>query len=449
MAEHPWLKKWLLRTGIALGLIMFLLLGAAGAHYLYAQQKLKSVCKQLRQDSIPLTWDELYGLFPNIEAHLAAQPQFFAALDTLANHPSLYTLEDGKKVHRPPYTPELEEKTTPCMIDHLDKYLSPVALELEAIRKAVAAEPFWLVPPKGSYDGSFGTRTIQLTNAARQFYWTAILHAERDEPQAAIQAVIDLFRLAEVPRRGSHVTDEIIRFGKEKHALMSLEYVLAKTDPPRKALFEIQTLLSNHSDARNGILGEIVYARQRFADMSNFSLLAANIHERNLSWSWREQAITLSQIYSGWIRINEAYTLELLHRVVDNWDLNWQEFSNLHEQAYAAIPWFYLVYDSSFMLKFLELRTAGAWSCGRIAVAIELYSQKHGKLPAALADLVPEYLEEIPSEPFYGKPFMYEHDGSSGRLSFAYPAWGEDDRQKSGTYTFKVYANRESITIKE
>lgn len=104
--------------------------------------------------------------------------------------------------------------------------------------------------------------------------------------------------------------------------------------------------------------------------------------------------------------MNEAYNLELLHRIIDNWNLPLQESTNKFEQNLDVIPWLYFlptIYTPSFsQFKKTELRAAGAWNCGRIAIAIEMYSQKHGKLPESLDALVPEYLDQIPTEPFYG-----------------------------------------------
>ena len=49
--------------------------------------------------------------------------------------------------------------------------------------------------------------------------------------------------------------------------------------------------------------------------------------------------------------------------------------------------------------------------CSRIAVAIERYRRTHGEsLPAALMDLVPNYLTDIPEDPHTGKPLLYRAD---------------------------------------
>jgi hypothetical protein len=43
----------------------------------------------------------------------------------------------------------------------------------------------------------------------------------------------------------------------------------------------------------------------------------------------------------------------------------------------------------------------------RIIVACHLYELKYGRSPETLIALVPEFLEEVPKDPFDGKPFHY------------------------------------------
>jgi hypothetical protein len=39
----------------------------------------------------------------------------------------------------------------------------------------------------------------------------------------------------------------------------------------------------------------------------------------------------------------------------------------------------------------------------RVAVAMTRYRLDHGKMPTTISELVPEYLEEVPKDPFDGK----------------------------------------------
>jgi hypothetical protein len=77
--------------------------------------------------------------------------------------------------------------------------------------------------------------------------------------------------------------------------------------------------------------------------------------------------------------------------------------------------------------------------CSQIAVAIERYRRAHGEaLPAALADLVPSYLTEIPEDPITGKPLLYRA-ASDAYMVYSLGPDGKDDggnlrRQADPTY---------------
>lgn len=53
----------------------------------------------------------------------------------------------------------------------------------------------------------------------------------------------------------------------------------------------------------------------------------------------------------------------------------------------------------------LEVETS--LSAVRIAVALHRFERRHGYWPAALEALVPEFLPEVPHDPFDGQPFRY------------------------------------------
>jgi hypothetical protein len=55
-------------------------------------------------------------------------------------------------------------------------------------------------------------------------------------------------------------------------------------------------------------------------------------------------------------------------------------------------------------------RNLAAGRVAVLAVALTRYERKHGKLPQQLADLVPDYLAELPTDPLFLAPFEYEVD---------------------------------------
>jgi tetratricopeptide (TPR) repeat protein len=64
----------------------------------------------------------------------------------------------------------------------------------------------------------------------------------------------------------------------------------------------------------------------------------------------------------------------------------------------------------------LSLRSQAGVDLARTALAIERYRLATGKLPEQLADLVPQYLEEVPTDPFDGRPIRYKRTEPGYRL---------------------------------
>ncbi len=442
MKKHPGVKRWLIRVGNFVGLAVLLTLVAALTQSVIATRKLKSISSRLERDSIPRSWDELYAQFPDADAHRAAQSNFFAALDGLTNIPKLSDEQrDILPVEGHAELPEIGSNLPPRMISSLENRLRDAAPALDAVRSAVADEPFWLVPPTNAFNMPTQSRLTKVRQAARLFNMSAILHSERGEPLLATEAVIDGLRLAQVPHRGSYIIDELVRFACEGLAIRSLENTLAKTAPPLDRLRELQSEMAKHADVRTGILGEIVLTKLLYANISTISRSdMKTMIELSDSDPWL-QVIAYLSISSGWLRMNEAYHLELLHHVAQTWHLPWQNFTNRYAEAIDSIPWPYFLPHLSknvySTVKKRELRAAGEWRCGFIAIAIERYSQEHGHLPDSLTDLTPEYLEHLPTEPFHGHPFEYSKEGKTGTLRFTYP---DADRD----FTFKIFAETES-----
>ena len=69
-----------------------------------------------------------------------------------------------------------------------------------------------------------------------------------------------------------------------------------------------------------------------------------------------------------------------------------------------------------------QVRTA------RTALAVERYRLAHGTLPGGLADLVPDYLDGVPEDPFDGRPLRYK------KLEKGYVVYsvGEDGKDDGG-----------------
>jgi len=85
----------------------------------------------------------------------------------------------------------------------------------------------------------------------------------------------------------------------------------------------------------------------------------------------------------------------------------------------------------------LDLRTHAHLDMARTAVAIERYRLAEGRTPEQLADLVPKYLEQVPSDPFDGQPIRYR------RAEPGYRLWSvmEDGKDNGGKEKEEVGKN--------
>ena len=75
-----------------------------------------------------------------------------------------------------------------------------------------------------------------------------------------------------------------------------------------------------------------------------------------------------------------------------------------------------------------DCRTMARLDAARVALAVERYRLANGKLPESLNDLIPEFLESIPIDPFDGKPLKYKKLD----LGFVVYSVDEDEQDNGG-----------------
>lgn len=68
------------------------------------------------------------------------------------------------------------------------------------------------------------------------------------------------------------------------------------------------------------------------------------------------------------------------------------------------------------------------WRLLETRLALELYRRQHDAWPEKLTDLVPEYLTDVPTDPFSGKPLVYRRNGKS----FTLYSFGKDGVDSGG-----------------
>ncbi|MDL5055556.1 ankyrin repeat domain-containing protein [Oscillatoria laete-virens NRMC-F 0139] len=87
--------------------------------------------------------------------------------------------------------------------------------------------------------------------------------------------------------------------------------------------------------------------------------------------------------------------------------------------------------------------------CAQIAIAIKRYQLAHGKLPDSLAQLVPAFIPEIPTDPFNRKPLQYGEENGGFYVYSVGPDLTDDggkERNEKGETIFDYHPGRNPLT---
>ena len=102
-----------------------------------------------------------------------------------------------------------------------------------------------------------------------------------------------------------------------------------------------------------------------------------------------------------------------------------EDLSVLHAVVKALVPGMDRIAERD-----LEFRTH--LDLARVALAVERYRLATGALPAALDALVPQYLKEVPLDPFDGHPIRYTRQ-TSGYVLYGVDTDGQDNGGREQT----------------
>lgn len=68
-----------------------------------------------------------------------------------------------------------------------------------------------------------------------------------------------------------------------------------------------------------------------------------------------------------------------------------------------------------------------------LATAVECCEKDKGKLPGSLGELVPAYIDRVPVDPLYAKPYLYEVEHGKYRIQSSYPMELDQDKKPART----------------
>lgn len=230
--------------------------------------------------------------------------------------------------------------------------------------------------------------------------------------------LIDYLISAAIDRKIESLLVRIIHVDTDRTRIERTARIMDKTAPEPKLLERgitgevafLQNVLTNHTNLAIKALGEADEPSAGVVAKIDAYWIRANILPNATLRDYGDTIETFIRTHQG--SLNDASKLEKPHR----FQRNYGGKLILNTVAVSVAP-----------TLAVQKRSLAAHDLARVAIAVRLYQlSNNGKNPAALADLAPAYLPEIPVDPFDGKPMRY--DPKTGR------AWsvGEDLKVDGG-----------------
>jgi len=259
----------------------------------------------------------------------------------------------------------------------------------------------------------------------------AILHAENGDGKLATHSAISCFGIARSLTKEPATISQLVHAACQTVAISTVEQVINRTGLTDEQLIELVECVNNTErifDMSCAFVGERCMGLSFFKAPGSVNPdIIEGIPVRPILELYKAvgmadaDAIIYLDIMDGYIK-SARLPLHKRQEAVKAIDARLQSTSQIHILLHAIIP-------GLARITTIELRTIAQLRTARVALAIERYRLAAGRLPDALTDLVPAYLDAVPTDPFDGKELRYEKLG----VGFLVYSVGEDLSDDGGT----------------
>ncbi len=352
------------------------------------QAELERQLERIRSRGEPAAFERLAP--PPVPEEENAAPGLVRALELLdadrASEP-----EGWEECLKGPFEPQHATLTV------LDLHVEAMALAREALKRPHCQFDF-------DYSAATDTEFPHLAatrHLARLFAAQALLHAHTGQPQQAMQDLEYLFSLLRATEAHPLLIPKLVGLaiaGLGLDALQEIERTAPLPETSRRRLMDLLGRFDFHGEFAHAMLGERLLARVMLPS-----------YRQELS-SWRRSIARYLQ------RRDEAKVLALMTELVEASRLPSHKLRTALESMksktldrdypyFSAVTGLLLPPLGTAHLRHIE--TDARCRTSRISLALELHRSNHARYPDTLDALVPEFLPELPPDPFTGEPFVY------------------------------------------
>lgn len=402
------LRRWLKRMVIVLALFIVLPVG----FYFYAtwqgERELRAVLDELDANDAPWRWDDLLAA----RAPVAAEDDVRAIV--LAVHAKVRGLAPkiDTQLNRRPNLLLGPEDAEP-----FSKEVAPLEVVLQQARKVAGVSKArfhvaWSKDPLGA--------NLDDVQKAREFIYRlhvdAFHQAHHGDLESAMENCLAMQRLSQALQDEPGLITHLVRIAIQTIGLTSLERVLGHGQPSLEQLERLQRAWEGF-DGERGLMsafrGERAYSHWLFEAIAErkVGFLDAGANTKRAD-QWQEWQAFIGIYLRTGLKQSHAWTLRHWSAVLESLQLPEPERAGRHRQleddlqqapgaAKFLMPAWVKVFDA-------HQRAEARTRCTIAALAAERFRQAQDpkRWPKALAELCPEFLANVPDDPYTGKPLQ-------------------------------------------
>jgi hypothetical protein len=385
-------------------LLLLICIGLYVYYRLNQRSNLQAKIYAIRSAGYPTNCVELdmwYKIPPNVEN----------AAYTIEEALSVFKKWDKEKSRSLPFIgrAELPSRTEPLAADMKDLIVEYVADNNEALDLFHrAAEIEYCRYP---INLSAGLATLlpnlgEMRNAVRLLELEAVLNADDGDSEAATLSAISCFAIARSLVREPVTISQLVRCACQNAAISSIEQVLNRVELTDEQLSELAECIRQSesiSDISRAFVGERCIGIDFF---NNPGIINPSNVRFNPFFSLYKavgmaeaDAVIYLDLMDGYMKCTRLPMHER-QKAANAVGVKFQSVSKAHLLLHTITPSLSGVITQ-------DLRTIAHLHAGNAALAVQRFRLKTDKLPEKLADLVPEYLESVPKDPFDGNNLRY------------------------------------------
>ncbi len=285
---------------------------------------------------------------------------------------------------------------------------------------------------------------IRIKELNQLLRWETFHYQAEGQPAAAMDSLITQLQLAGTMSTDPSMMALMIRYAILDSALRSLAQQISADSPSTNSLSRLTPLLlklDQQTSLPRALAGERVYFLERETQKD----IASGIYYQTPFDNWPTNLHALGPLiykYGGHELPDRLHYLELLSSAIESAETSSAAMLRFANDTATKHPrdakpaWSQTrTSNTADTLPFLiriTLSFQAQCRLARVAVAVESYRNRHGKLPNQMNDLVPAYLDKIPDDPFSASGVLYQRTAEGYRI-YSVDEDGLDDGGKDHT----------------